>query len=258
MTAKRRLKDNCIKVGLMVILFLFLSLKSCVAKGETITFYHSKYGYVANQHLLADSAGEKTGKSLYLGYELALSRPMYTLKSDLGELNHLRVGSVGAIVGGVLANKIGKLKGNAGLYYSDATLPYSFDLLTATLSANVYLLRIANPRYHTMEPYFVGSISQQHVKFYGNYLDQNEISNYSTSEERFLGRAASTQFNVGLGAEYQLENDQGSFAHLFAEVVFGTPVASRCTREDFNRTRITNPVSISVGISFGKIKPRSK
>ncbi len=257
MSAKRRLEDNSIKGLIIVILFLFLSLKSCLVKGQTKTSPNQEPGYAEDRYLLADSAGsnsEKNDKPLYLGYELALGRPGYTLKSDLTELNHLRVNNLGVIVGGVVANKYGKLKGNAGLYYSDASLPYSFDLFTAGVSAHVYLLRIGGAKYHTVEPYFIGGIFQHHIKFYGNYLDQNGIHNYSTSEEQFLGKEVTTQFNVGLGAEYQFENDYGDFIHLFTEVAYGVPFATRCTREIFSHTHIINPVSISIGISFGKIK----
>jgi hypothetical protein len=258
MTAKSRLEGNSIKGWLIVILFLFLSLKSCVVKGQALPSGIKEYGYTADPYLLTDSVSKKTDKPLYLGYELALGRPIYTLKSNLSELNHLPVSNLGVTAGGIAANKFGKLKVNAGLYYSDASLPYSFDLFTGGVSANVYLLRIGNPKYHTIEPYFIGSISQQRIKFYGNYLDENGTHNYSTSEEEFLGKVITTQFNVGLGAEYQLENDHGDFIHLFAEVACGVPVATQCTREVFDRTHITNPLSISVGISFGKIKQRSK
>ncbi len=259
MTAKRRLDENGIKGGLIVILFLFLSLKSCATKA--MTFDNQDYGCVADRYLLADSArgkSIKTDKPLYLGYELALGKPIYTLNSDLAELNRLRVNNLGVTAGGVVANKFGKLKGKAGLFYSDASLPYTFDLFIGELSANAYLLRFGDAKYHNVEPYFIGSISQQHVKFYGNYLDQTGTRNYSTSEERFLARGVTTQLNVGLGAEYQLENDQGDFIHLFGEVAFGIPVATRCTREVFDRTHIINPFTISVGISFGKIKQHSK
>lgn len=258
MTTKRRLQENSIKGCLIVILLLFLSLKSCVVKAETMMFHHHEHEYSSNFSLRADSAREKTDQPVYLGYELALGRPIYTLTSDLRELDHLRVGNVGVIVGGVAANKVGKLKVNAGMYYSDGSLPYTFDLSTAGVSANVYLLRIRDSKYHTAEPYFIGNISQQHVKFYGNYLNPDRARNYSTSEEQFLGRRITTQFNVGLGAEYQLEDDCGNFLHLFAEVTYGIPLETRCTREVFDRTHVINPFTVSVGVSFGKIIQRSK
>src|SRR5687768_3177659 len=134
MTAKGKLEENSIKGCLIVILFLFLSLKSCIAKGDTMTFHNQEYGYETHRYLLNDSASKKTDKPLYLGYELALGTPAYTLKSDLSQLNHLRVSNLGVIVGGVAGNKFGKLKVNAGLYYSNASLPYSFDLFTGSLS----------------------------------------------------------------------------------------------------------------------------
>lgn len=258
MTAKKRLQANSIKGWLIVILFLFLSLKSCVIRGQALTLDNQEQGYTASGHVPADSTGEKGANPVYLGYELGVGTATYTLKSDLTQLNNLRVGNLGFIVGGVVANEFGKLKGNAGFYYSDASVPYSFDLFTARLSANVYLLRLGGAQYHTVEPYFVGSIAQQHIKFYGSYLDQNSTHNYSVSEEQFLGREITTQVNAGFGAEYQLESDQGNFIHLFAEVTYGVPVAKRSTREVFNRTHIINPVAISVGICFGKIKQHSK
>ncbi|MCD9018208.1 hypothetical protein [Parachryseolinea silvisoli] len=258
MTAKKRLEENSIWRWLFVILFLFLSLKSRKAQCETLKFHTQEYGHAAEgRHPLADTVGVKSDKPLYLGYEFVLGTSVYTLKSDLSKLNRLRVTNLGVAVGGVLANKFGKIRGSAGLYYSDPSLSYSFDLFTGALSTNVYLLRMGKARYHTVEPYFLGGISQQHIKFYGN-LDRNSTRNHSKSEEQFLGKEVTTQFNLGLGAEYQLENDQGDFIHLFAEVAWGVPVATRCTRQIFDRTHIINPVNISIGINFGKTKQRSK
>jgi hypothetical protein len=260
MTAKKRLEENSIWRWLSVILFLFLSLKSRKAQCETATFHKQEYGHAAEErHLLADTVVRlKRDKPLYLGYELALGTPAYTLKSDLSEFDRLRVTNLGVVVGGVIATTLGKLTGSAGLYYSDASLPYSFDLFTGGLSANVYLLRLGKARYHTVEPYFLGGISQQHIKFYGNYLDRTGTRNNSQSEEPYLGKEVTTQFNLGMGAEYQLENDQGDFIHLFAEVAWGIPVATRSTRRIFDRTHIVNPVTINIGIGFGKIKQRGK
>jgi hypothetical protein len=144
MTAKRRLEENGIKGGLIVILFLFLSLKLCVVKGEAMTFHSQEYGCVADRYLLADSArgnSRKTDKPLYLGYELALGKPIYTLNSDLAELNRLRVNNLGVTAGGVVANKFGKLKGKAGLFYSDILMPH-FRTPSTCLSASCLPMRI--------------------------------------------------------------------------------------------------------------------
>lgn len=261
MTAKGRLEENSIKGCLFVILFLVLSLKSCAVNGQTLPANIKEYGYGTDRYLSADSSCNNSGetdKPLYLGYEVSVGNNSNTLKSDIPQLNNLRVSYFGGTAGGVLANQLGKVKANVGLYYSEASTPYTFDLLSGNISANLYLLRLRQIKYHTLEPYIVGAVSLHQTKFYGRYLNESAQQNFSTSEEQLLGKVVGTQFNVGLGAEYQLENDQGDFIHLFAEVACGVPVATQCTREVFDRTHITNPVSISVGISFGKIKQRTK
>ena len=155
MTANRRLKENGIKGRVIVILFLFLLLKSCVVKGNAMTCHIQGYGYEADRYLLAVSAkgnSRKADKHLYLGYELALGRPIDTLNGDLVELNRLRVNSLGVTAGGVVANKF------TALYHSDASLPDTFHLFIGGLSANVYLLRIGDAKYHNVEPYLLGSV----------------------------------------------------------------------------------------------------
>jgi hypothetical protein len=261
MTSKRRLKDNSIKALLIVVLFLFLSFNSCVVNGQIRPADSREFGYVTDRYVLTDSTWdnrEETDRPLYVGFEVSLGHSSYTLQSDIPQLSNLMVSYFGGAAGGVLANQLGKLKANIGLYYSDASAPYTFDLLTGNVSANLYLLRIRQVKYHTLEPYLVGGVSAQQTKFYGTYLNDGMRQNYSTAEEQLLGKVATTQFNVGLGAEYQLKNDQGNFIFLFAEVVCGVPVATRHTREAFDRTHIINPVSISVGVGFGKIKQYSK
>lgn len=252
MTPKEPLKANCTTAYSIIILFFFLSLSSGAVKGENITTPGKK------DNPAADTVFAEPDKPLYLGYQIALGTVAYTFNSDLTELHNLRVNNYGATLGAVAGNKFGKLKANAGLYYADASLPYSFDLYTGALSANVYLLRLRNPRYHSIEPYFITRLSQQYIRYYGNYLDGNVTRNYSTSEEQYLGRGATTQIDAGLGAEYQLESEHGDFIHLFIEVTCGAPVATQSTREAFDRTRITNPVSLSIGISFGKVRQRAE
>lgn len=257
MITKGRLEENSIKGCLFVILFLFLSLKSCGVNGQTIPASIKESGDVANRYLLVDSIYNKSGETdrpLYMGYEVGLGYNSYTLESDIPQLNNLSVSFFGGTAGGVLGNQLGKLKANVGLYYSDDSVPYTFDNLTGNISANLYLLRIRQIKYHTLEAYMVGGVSLQQTKFYGTYLNEGTQKNFSTSQEQLLGKSVITQVNAGLGVEYQLESDQGDFIHLFAEVTCGALVATRCTREEFDYTRIINPVSISVGISFGKIK----
>lgn len=265
-----RYVNNVIKGLILVVLFIVLLLTSFNSRAQTGTFGSDRIhkdktrtAWVMSDSLLSYQKYRLTeqydslrgaNKLLYLGIEGSFGYTYYELSSDISRLNKLRVSYLGGTVGGVMANPRGKLKANVGLYYSDASTPYTFDLLTGNLSANLYLLRMGQIRYHTLEPYVTGGVSLQRIKFFGTYLDDGSPKNYSTSEEELLGRTVTTQFNVGLGAEYQLESDEGGFIHLFVEVVYGIPAVMRSSREVFEHTHSINPVTLSVGISFGKIR----
>jgi len=199
-------------------------------------------------------AGPVEDHPIYMGYEIALGIPHYLLRSDLYQIDGMGIGSFGISAGGVLANPYAKVRATAGLFYSNANLPYSFDLLTGSLLTNLYLLRPAHARYRTFEPYLLSGIACQQISFYGNYLDNGTAKNYSTSQEPFLGKNLNTQLLTGLGVEYQFENNDHRFIHLFLEAAYGFALSTHSTRDVFDQTRITQPYTIRLGISFGKIK----
>ncbi|MEJ0032779.1 MAG: hypothetical protein WDO15_21525 [Bacteroidota bacterium] len=189
----------------------------------------------------------------YVGYEVSIGMPYYTLKSDIPQLANLHVSNFGVTAGTILANQRYKLKANAGLYYSDSSVPYTLDLFTGNISTSIYLLRLREINYHTLEPYIVGGASVKQITFYGSYLDYTQ-HNFSISDEHLLGRVVSTQFNIGLGTEFQLESDQAQFIHFFTEITLGLPLIIRSTNTAFDNTRPTYPLCISVGLSFGEIR----
>lgn len=267
---KERYTNNIIKGLIIVVLFIILLLTSCSSQAQTRApgFDYSpeeraRKARTDSDLLLADQKHRLTEqydslrgatKLVYLGYEGSFGYTVHALNSNIPQLNKLRVAYIGGTAGGVMANQRGKLKANIGLYYSDDSTPYTFDLFTGSLSANLYLLRLGRIKYHTLEPYVKGGASLQQIKFFGTYLNTGAQQNFSTSEEELLGKTVTTQFTVGVGAEYQLESDYGDFIHLFAEVVYGIPGVVRSTREVLDQTYVINPVTICVGISFGKIR----
>ena len=64
---------------------------------------------------------------IYMGYEIALGFPHYKLRSDLARIDGMGIGS--------------------------------FDLHTASLLTNIYLLRPAKGRFHTLEPYTLADVT---------------------------------------------------------------------------------------------------
>jgi hypothetical protein len=197
---------------------------------------------------------EPPSSRYYFGYSITLATQSFGMKSDISEINDLSVSREGASVGLVVGNNRGSIKSYLGLYYSAASVPYSMDFLEAGISANMYLLRTKAIRFHTFEPYAVLNIHDLRTTFFGTYLKNDQTSNKSTSKEPMLGRLNCLQLSSGLGVEYQLENDNLDFIHLFAEVRYGTSLLYHTDEHAFDRTKMQNPLTFSFGVSFGKKK----
>jgi hypothetical protein len=191
---------------------------------------------------------------VYRGFEIALGFPTYTLQSNIPQLDHLQATFIGSTLGGVLANQVGKVKANIGVYYSGSSVPYTIDMLQGGISGNLYLLRLNQVKFHLVEPYATVGLSHQQAKFYGTYLHQDGYTNSSVSTEPLLGRTGWTQLSMGTGAEFQLENDNDRFIHLFTELCYGVPFQFDRSAGEFAKTRNNNPWWIAVGINFGVSK----
>ncbi|MBI3220043.1 MAG: hypothetical protein HYZ44_11055 [Bacteroidetes bacterium] len=151
------------------------------------------------------------------------------------------------------------MKGKAGMYQSNSSMPYKIYMLQGNVSAGVYLLRLKTIKYHTFEPYVSVGASYQQAKFYGYYLPTDDdgkpvSTNYSNTDSPMLGKTGSTFINVTTGVEYQLESDTHMFLHLFAEVNYGILISSQSSNASFNGTTPSNLSALSVGISFGSIR----
>ncbi len=192
---------------------------------------------------------------VYIGYEIAVGVPVLYLKSNIRNLQGLCVPFIGGKIGSVISNEKGKLKGYAGLYYSDSSVPFDFDLLEGGMSANVYVLRLKQGKYHTIEPYIVADISYHVVKYYGCYLPNQSESDASMRDNApFLGNTASTQIRFGAGFEYQMENTRNKFIHLFTESGVGMPVSTTASNHSLAKTNPINQIWVSLGLNFGMIR----
>ena len=255
---KAQLKPNSFKGLILLSLFSIVSLKVSAQSHREIVDNE----IVANMIAYQDSIGKlKTKKfPVYVGGELSLSVPQYTLKSDIPALAGLRVNFLGTNIGGVISNPMGKIKANAGLYYSGNSVPHEMDMAQGSLSASAYVLRLKEVTYHTVEPYVTIGVSYQGTKFRGRYLPISENgsstqdANYSSTEQPLLGRTGFTLVNIVAGIEYQLESINDSFIHLFAEAGYGTMVHASSSNHAFNSTTIMGPSTITLGINFGILK----
>src|SRR5207237_9475966 len=130
--------------GLMLFsLFIVISLKSCAVNAQSS---RSSYDEPISKKVKAwDDSVTKTKPKrtpVFLGAEISTAFPQYTLKSMIPALDGLRVNYIGTNLGGLVANSIGKLKANVGLYYSGPSVPYTIEMLHGAISATLYILRI--------------------------------------------------------------------------------------------------------------------
>jgi hypothetical protein len=194
-------------------------------------------------------------RPIYMGFDISIGSQQNQIKSNIEKINALPVKYFGGMVTGILANPVGKIKGGIGMYHSGDNVPFTFDLVAANLTVNLYVLRINEIKYHTIEPYVFAGVSQTRISCYGNYLlPGTSQTNFSMSEQPYLGKVGTSHVLVGAGAEYQLENHSSDFVHLYAEVSYGSSVYSQRTESMLAKSSIPKCLWVTVGISFGKVK----
>ncbi len=252
-------KNNSIKGLMLVVLFTLISVKLFIVSAQPLMDPLAAK-FREKVRIGEDSVSRPKPRKypVYKGGELSLSFPQSVLKSKIAQLDGLRASYIGTNVGGLISNAIGKLKANAGMYYSEPSVPYTMEMFQGSVSANAYLLRLKNVKYHTLEPYGKLGFAFQRTKFYGNYILNSENNNapqgnYSSTEQPLLGKTGMTLLNTAIGFEYQLEARKKLFVHLFTEIEYGILLSSKASNEAFSGTKLSNPTTISLGIGFGVI-----
>lgn len=260
MTTLILIRNNSIKGLILFCLFTIMILNSCMVNAQSSREILDRIIY-NKVNTWNDSVRKLSPRKFprYFGGELSISVPQYILKSDVAALAGMHVSFIGTNLGGVMATTIAKLKANAGMYYSNPSVPCNIGMLQGSISASVYFLRLRKVTYHNFEPYASVGFTYQRNSYYGYYLPTSENgavvqTNYSSTEQPLLGRTGFTMMNVGAGIEYQLQSENNLFIHLFAEVNYGFLVASNASIQAFKGTTPNNQSSISFGINLGILK----
>jgi len=249
-----RIKDNSVK-GLMLFgLFTVMSIKSCTVNAQVFRGANESLTHKEKKvhHEILRKLKVKMYEK-YFGGELSLATPRYKLQSNIAALDGLPVSYLGTNLGVVAGNSIGKLKMNVGLYYSDSSVPYTLQMYQERITGSIYPMRMLKAKCRAFEPYVSVGITRQQTQFYGNYLGSDKSTNYSTTEQPFLGAVGFSQINLDAGVEYRI-NTPHNFIHVFGELGYGVLVSSNTSDHEFSKTRLSNSSSISLGVSFGLLK----
>lgn len=187
----------------------------------------------------------------YFGYELSLATKRMDLQSDIKQLNQLSFTQLITTVGIVYVHPVTKVRVNAGMGYSGDKISNSIDALEAGALANLYVMRFFTSKQTAIEPYAVVNAGYSRTSFFGSYLSKEPITNYSTSKEQLIGRINALNASAGLGIEAKIEHDGRQFIHLFAEALAGSNYFQHSAASDLQNTRTSQPLRITLGLSFG-------
>jgi len=188
-------------------------------------------------------------KKDHLGFSVSFGSRLNKISSDHSAIDKMKLVEEGASVGLLWGNDIVETKVTVGYYYSASGVPHTVDLVNVESSLQFYPLYALSGRTHKVQPYLTTGFSANNYKLYGFYLGGDGAVNYSVAIEPYLGNVTSYFGFVGAGFEVNLLN-QNDFVKFFSEVNYQSAVYQRSS-EQFKNTRVSNQLSINVGLSFG-------
>src|SRR5260221_968961 len=237
---KPTIKSKIVRGSTMILLLCIMGYQSAEVKAQSFfsTRKKSSIHYRTN------------GYPINLGVELSLGMLGYQLESNIAALNGLQTRYFGFNAGGIVVNGHSKLKTTFGMFSSDDSVPYTIDVLQGSVVWTMYLLRTEEVSAHVFEPYLLLGANYLHSRFYGNYLSNDPTINMSNGNPPYLGFAGWVVATVGAGVEYQLENEDLKFIHLFLDARFGVPAITILSDRAFSQTVALGSVSCNFGINF--------
>jgi len=135
-----------------LILFILAALNSHVSLGQKSRMSKSFQGDVIRYRAGTGTYSMKSKYStpLYKGYEISLGLNQSSLRSGIPQLDKLKMTYLGTNLGFVVASSYAKLKTTLGYYESEPSVPYTMNMMQATVCGGVYPLRFLRAKYRTL------------------------------------------------------------------------------------------------------------
>ncbi|MFN8342308.1 MAG: hypothetical protein U0V64_11620 [Cyclobacteriaceae bacterium] len=182
-----------------------------------ISLFVSTLFLAITSHAQSSTRLQQNSHLIRRGYEVSTSIPLYTIQSNIPLYNGLKGSFNGVNLGYLLASDYYKVKALAGMFYAGSSFQQTIINFNGGVAANFYLFGSLEVTSTLLNPTASGATRQQ-FNFYGGSIFND--NNQSVSEERYLGNVSSWQASVGIGSEFQLENDLNQFVHFFAEIKY--------------------------------------
>lgn len=193
----------------------------------------------------------------YFGIDISAGVPQFIFESDIQQLNKVNASFFGPALGVMWATPVVKMRAQAGIFLNDSSVPHTMTLFQECLSGNLYLLRMFNVKFRTLEPYLSTGFSFRQTLLFGNFLEKESTANNSTMHEKMLGTINSLPLNFGGGIEYQLQDFHHHFIHIYGEINYTFPLTQSATNAALSNTKLTNGLMFSLGFGLGIVKSRT-
>ncbi|HEY4654286.1 MAG TPA: hypothetical protein VIH22_07215 [Cyclobacteriaceae bacterium] len=239
-----RIAFNLLKGVVLLLLFITLSLYSLLSRAQTTVSPEAK----------TDTILEETySGTKFRGASVSFLMRAFTLKSNIAALDGLIVVQEGGQAGFFFGNR--ELRGRFGLLgflYSSMRVPRTINVFECEGALNYYPLNATGKRY-TVEPYLVGGLVFDNIRFRGHYLTNGEGRRNTSIPEPYLGAIRKLDATLGAGIEIGLVN-AWQFVHLFSEMKYGAKLFQTASNRVFENTTVSDQLLVSVGFRFGSLR----
>ncbi len=189
-------------------------------------------------------------KKDHLGFAVGFGYSSNKISSNFSAIDKMKLTEEGGSIGLLWGNNLVETKIAVGFYYSSPGVPHTVDRVNVETSLRYYPLNSFQSTSKKITPYLTTGLSANNYKLYGFYAGtESQTPNYSIGIEPYIGSVTGYIGSVGAGIELNLL-DQHDFVKLFSEVNYNSAIAQKSS-DLFKDTRVSNQMSINVGISFG-------
>jgi hypothetical protein len=211
----------------------------------------------------------------YLGVEAGLGTRNFTIHSDIPAIHKMAIAeqgfSVGLMAGGDLVN----VRLSVGSFKSSKLSRHEINLQEGGLSASVFPFQFVQKKSALLRPYGTLGINREILKFYGGYEipvppappakpkeccgcicppeplpEPAQLNQETRDDSSYIGKINMTRLYVGAGVVGHLPGST-RFVNLFAEVRYGRPIGTKSMATELDRTKASDNLAITLGLTFG-------
>jgi hypothetical protein len=182
----------------------------------------------------------------YHGAQVSIGLGSYNVKSNFEAINKMKVTLQGVRAGFVAGPRNLMVTGDAGYFYSSASVPYTCTHADAELGVNFYFVQK-----YGLAIFVSSGIGYERNKLYGYYgLNDKQSMNFSKTEMPEIGTLSYVRYTVGTGLEYRLVG-QLNFISLFVDGKYRPAILKKYATSSLANTTIENQFMLSAGIRAG-------